>query len=355
MAFAMASSVSFGPAAVFRRGRTRTRTIVSTKCVASKAWTNSTMKSMTASVDEIKATRLITAIKTPYLPNGKVDLAAYDALVEKQIEAGVGGLIVGGTTGEGQLMSWDEHIMLIAHTAKLYGTELQIVGNTGSNSTKEAVHATSHGFAVGMDAALQINPYYGKTNRAGILAHFGAVLDYGPTIVYNVPARTSQDIPPELMMELAKHENFAGVKECEGNERIKNYTDKGITCWTGNDDEAHDARFEAGAVGVISVTSNIVPGKMVDLICSDKPNPELRDELLPLMNWLFTEPNPIGLNTMLSMLDCCEPVFRLPYFPYDEALRKQGAELITKIGLEHTPGKKLLKLKDRDFITLEEW
>ena len=81
----------------------------------------------------------------------------------------------------------------------------------------------------------------------------------------------------------------------------------------------------------------------------------MRDELLPLMNWLFTEPNPIGLNTMLSMLDCCEPVFRLPYFPYDEALRKQGAELITKIGLEHTPGKKLLKLKDRDFITLEEW
>jgi len=107
------------------------------------------MKSTTASVDKVKETRLITALKTPYLPNGKVDLAAYDALVEKQIEAGVGGLIVGGTTGEGQLMSWDEHIMLIAHTAKLYGDKLVIVGNTGSNSTREAVHATSQGFAVG--------------------------------------------------------------------------------------------------------------------------------------------------------------------------------------------------------------
>jgi hypothetical protein len=114
------------------------------------------MKSKTKSVDEVKATRLITAIKTPYLPDGKVDLAMYDALVEKQIAAGIGGLIVGGTTGEGQLMSWDEHIMLIAHTAKLYGDNLCIVGNTGSNSTREAVHATSQGFAVGA-ASLPLN------------------------------------------------------------------------------------------------------------------------------------------------------------------------------------------------------
>ena len=206
-----------------------------------------------------------------------------------------------------------------------------------------------------MDAALQINPYYGKTNRAGILAHFNAVLDYGPTIVYNVPARTSQDIPPELMMELAKHENFAGVKECEGNERIKGYTDKGVVCWTGNDDEAHDARFEAGAVGVISVTSNVVPGLMVDMICSDAPNPELRDKLLPLMGWLFAEPNPIGVNTILSMLDCAEPVFRLPYHPYDAELRAKGKALIEAIGVEHTPGSELLNLKDEDFLTLEEW
>lgn len=119
------------------------------QCKATKEWTNSSMKKTSASVDEIKSTRLITAVKTPYLPNGKVDLAAYDALVEKQIESGVEGLIVGGTTGEGQLMSWDEHIMLIAHTSKLYGDKLQIVGNTGSNSTREAVHATSQGFAVG--------------------------------------------------------------------------------------------------------------------------------------------------------------------------------------------------------------
>lgn len=87
-------------------------------------------------------------------------------------------------------MSWDEHVMLIAHTVNSFGTHLQVIGNTGSNSTREALHATEQGFAVGMDAALQINPYYGKTSLDGLIAHFSAVLDEGPTIVYNVPSRT---------------------------------------------------------------------------------------------------------------------------------------------------------------------
>jgi len=92
--------------------------------------------------------------------------------------------------GEGQLMSWDEHVMLIAHTVNTFGSQLQVIGNTGSNSTREALHATEQGFAVGMDAALQINPYYGKTSLDGLMAHFTAVLHEGPTIIYNVPSRT---------------------------------------------------------------------------------------------------------------------------------------------------------------------
>ena len=260
---------------------------------------------------------------------------AADALVEQQIAGGVQGLVVGGTTGEGQLMSWDEHIMLIAHTSKIYGDDLLVVGNTGSNSTREAVHATSQGFAVGMDAALQINPYYGKTSRAGLMKHFGAVLDFGPTIVYNVPARTTQDIPSEVIFELAKHPNFAGVKECEGNERIRNYANKGVACWSGNDDEAHDAKWDAGAAGVISVTSNVSPKLMKELMLGQKPNPKLRDDLIPLMRWLFKEPNPIGVNTALTMLGCAEPVFRLPYAPYDENTRREGKKIIESIGTEH--------------------
>ena len=139
--------------------------------------------------EKLTKARLITAVKTPYQRNGKFDLVAYDALVQHQIENGVEGLIVGGTTGEGQLMSWDEHVMLIAHTVNHFGNDILVIGNTGSNSTREALHATQQGFAVGMHASLQINPYYGKTSETGLLHHLNAVLDEGPGIVYNVPAR----------------------------------------------------------------------------------------------------------------------------------------------------------------------
>lgn len=307
-----------------------------------------------AKCEAIKKLRLITAIKTPYLENGRIDLFSYDHLVERQISAGVEGLIVGGTTGEGQLMSWDEHIMLIAHTAHRFGDKIAVIGNTGSNATREAVHATCQGFAVGMDAALHINPYYGKTSREGLIYHFSAVLDYGPTIVYNVPGRTGQDIAPDVVHELALHPNFAGMKECTGNDRIKGYTARGITCWSGNDDEAHDARYQAGAVGVISVTSNVVPELMRSLMF-DGSNPALRDQLQPLMKWLFLQPNPIGLNTALAMLGVARPVFRLPYAPYAKELREEGKAIMAALGQKNLAGDKLNTLEAEDFMLLDRY
>ena len=282
-----------------------------------------------------------------------MDLQAYDRIVEQQVVAGVDGLVIGGTTGEGQLMSWDEHIMcvhcvrrvpmsclshqrsglrltagcclcgrLIAHTVNQFGRDLLVIGNTGSNATREAVHATEQGFAVGMHAALQINPYYGKTSRSGLLNHFHAVLNEGPGILYNVPGRTGQDIPDDVVLELASHANFLGVKECTGNQRIQvqcapappasvqsrwrrdsgrgmrqAYAAHGVSCWSGNDDEAHAARHTFGAQGVISVAANVVPSLYVRLM--RKQNDELADSLQELIAWLFCEPNPIPINTAL--------------------------------------------------------
>lgn len=299
-------------------------------------------------MSSLKKLRLVTAIKTPYLPNGKFDLNAYDALIDNQIQNGVEGVIVGGTTGEGHLMSWDEHIMLIAHTVNCFGDRLKVVGNTGSNSTGEALHATEQGFAVGMHAALQINPYYGKTSKTGLLAHFKAVLSEGPGILYNVPGRTGQDIPDDVMLEVAQHPNFLGVKECTGNKRIANYTSKGLICWSGNDDEAHAARHECGANGVISVTSNIIPGVFSQLV-HGKSNYELNNSIKDLTSWLFCEPNPIPLNTALAMCGLIKPVFRLPYVPLDKARRETGAKLLEAVR-EHIPGcTQVNVLEDSDF------
>jgi 4-hydroxy-tetrahydrodipicolinate synthase len=296
----------------------------------------------------LRKTALITAVKTPYLPNGKFDLVAYDSLLEAQIGNGVGGVIVGGTTGEGHLMSWDEHIMLIAHTIHSFGDRLMVIGNTGSNSTSEALHATEQGFAIGMHAALQINPYYGKTSHAGLRAHFAAALAEGPAIVYNVPGRTGQDIPDDIVADLAAHPNFLGMKECTGNKRIAAYTSRGVNCWSGNDDEAHDARHGAGAAGVISVTSNLVPG-LFNQLMNGPPNPELAASLHDLMQWLFCEPNPIALNTALMMCGLAQPVFRLPYVPLSREQREHGARLLRPLQ-QHIPGcREVRVMEDSEF------
>lgn len=305
------------------------------------------------SVQVLKRTRLITAIKTPYREDGKFDLRAYDAHVESQIAHGVEGLIVGGTTGEGQLMSWDEHVMLIAHTVNSFGNRLQVIGNTGSNSTREALHATEQGFAVGMHAALQINPYYGKTSLDGVMAHFSAVMHEGPTIIYNVPSRTGQDVPDKVVQRLSSHPNWLGVKECTGNARIQNYAQQGISCWSGNDDEAHNGRHHFGAQGVISVTSNLIPGLFSQMM--QREDAELDNSLQELMAWLFCEPNPVPLNTALAMCGLIKPVFRLPYVPLNKERREQGAKLLRKVA-EHIPGCKDVRvLNDEDFVIVSKY
>ncbi|KAL6964986.1 4-hydroxy-tetrahydrodipicolinate synthase 2, chloroplastic [Sarracenia purpurea var. burkii] len=299
--------------------------------------------------DDIKSLRLITAIKTPYLPDGRFDLQAYDALVNMQIENGVEGVIVGGTTGEGQLMSWDEHIMLIGHTVNCFGGSIKIIGNTGSNSTREAIHATEQGFAVGMHAALHINPYYGKTSLEGLVSHFESVLEMGPTIIYNVPSRTGQDIPPHVIYTAAQNTNLAGVKECVGHDRVAEYTKNRITVWSGNDDQCHDSRWSHSATGVISVASNLVPGLMRELMFEGK-NPSLNAKLMPLIEWLFQEPNPIGLNTALAQLGVVRPVFRLPYVPLPLAKRVEFVNLVKKLGRDNFIGKEDVRvLGDEDF------
>ncbi len=298
-------------------------------------------------MNRIKAASLITAIKTPYTNKGDVDLDTYDRLVERQIAAGVDGIVVGGTTGEGHLLSWEEHLMLIAHSVHKFGDRLLIVGNTGSNNTREAIKATENGFATGMDAALQINPYYGRTSLTGVKDHFERVLAVGPAFIYNVPGRTGQDLTPDLIEPLAKLANFIGVKECGGNERINHYEQQGIACWSGNDDESFVGRHQYKSHGVISVTSNIVPELMRQLM--DNNNPAVNERLQALMKWLFCEPNPIALNTAMMMTEAVSANFRVPYHALTLAQRQEGFTLLSELEQSELVGETLKLMDDKDF------
>jgi 4-hydroxy-tetrahydrodipicolinate synthase len=299
----------------------------------------------------LRAASLITAIKTPYTKNGDVCLATYDALIEQQIAAGVDGIVVGGTTGEGHLLSWEEHLMLIAHCVHNFSEKLIIIGNTGSNNTREAIKATENGFAIGMDAALQINPYYGRTSLRGVTEHLNRVLDIGPAFIYNVPGRTGQDLTPEIIEPLSIHKNFIGVKECTGNERIAHYEKQGIACWSGNDDESYVGRHEYGSHGVISVSSNIIPGLMRQLMDKDNiaQTTILNQQLQSLMSWFFCEPNPIAINTALMMTNAVARNFRLPYQALTLEQRQQGFNLLKALEPSDLVGSDLMLLSDDQF------
>lgn len=200
-----------------------------------------------------------------------------------------------------------------------------------------------------MHASLHINPYYGKTSEAGVLAHLRGALDEGPGIVYNVPSRTGQDMSAELVAALSAHPGFVGVKECMGNDRVGTHAARGIATWSGNDDEAHAARHSHGATGVISVASNLLPGAFAALMHA--PNAELAERCLPLLDWLFCEPNPIALNTALAMCGLAQPVFRLPYVPLDRAQRERGAKLLEDV-LDLIPGVRRVRIMEDDEFTL---
>lgn len=292
--------------------------------------------------------KVITALKTPYLENRKIDLDMFDKIIEKQIESGVDGLLIGGTTGEGHLMEWDEHIMLIAHAVKVVAGRAIIIGNTGSNNTYEAVKAAEQGFAVGMDAALQINPYYGKTSEDGLLAHFSKVLEIGPTILYNVPGRTGQDIKEHIIENFTQNPNLVGIKECAGNERIGYYEKKGIACWSGDDDQCHDSVHEYGSHGVVSVASNIIPKTMRKLL--ESPQPDLAKKLSNIFNWLFCTSSPIPLNCIMAMMGLTRPVFRLPYVPVSADIRAQGKQILEDLHLNEIMYSEINDINDDDFI-----
>ncbi|KAL2337439.1 hypothetical protein Fmac_011885 [Flemingia macrophylla] len=203
-----------------------------------------------------------------------------------------------------------------------------------------------------MNAALHINPYYGTTSLDGLVAHYNSVLSIGPVIIYNIPTRTNQDIPPSVVRILAQSPNLVGVKECVGNDRIREYTSEGIVVWTGVDKLSHDARWGCGAVGVQSVAANLVPGLMRELMFEGK-NGALNSKVIPLFDWLFQEPVPIALNTALAQLGVIKPVFRLPHVPLPVHQRIEFVNLVENMGREHFVGENDVQvLDDDDFIVV---
>lgn len=281
-----------------------------------------------------------TAIVTPFMRNGDVDWARLRDLIEWQIASGVDGLVPVGTTGESPTLSMEEHARVIEETIAAVAGRCRVMAGTGANATNEALELTRLARDAGADATLQVTPYYNRPTSAGLIAHFSAVAELGlPVVLYNVPGRTSREIPMEVVLELAKHPGVIGIKEAAGNvDRVSRISRECDLAVLSGDDALALPMIAVGARGLISVASNVAPTEVVALVRAalDGRFHEARERHLrlhPLFSALFIETNPIPVKAALAMMGRIEEAYRLPLCAMEPANRRMLESVLRSLEL----------------------
>ena len=256
-----------------------------------------------------------TALVTPFLKDS-VNYPMLEQLLRRQYDAGIRAVVICGTTGESATLTDEEKLTMFRYAKKSMPEDLRIIAGTGSNSTVHAVALSQAAQDAGADALLVVSPYYNKATPEGLYLHYAAIASSVqiPVILYNVPSRTGVDIPVEVYRRLSQIPNIAGVKEASSDirklARIRSQCPDHFTVWCGNDDLAV-AAMALGAKGLISVVSNIEPeitGSMIGAALDGDFDTAtaLQLSLLPLIDALFQEVNPIPVKAAMAMIgyDC---------------------------------------------------
>ena len=268
----------------------------------------------------------LVAVVSPMKADGTLDFDAYRNLLDWHIESGTSAIVAVGTTGESPTVSVEEHAQLIRVAAEHCRGRVPVIAGTGANSTREAIELTRHAFEVGVDASLQVAPYYNKPSQEGMFRHFTTVAQEGglPVILYNVPGRTVADISNDTVLRLAANPNIIGIKDATGDvgrgASLLARLPEGFAVYSGNDDSAL-ALMAMGAHGVISVTANVAPRQMADMCAAALAGDfgkalAINRTLIPLHERLFMEPNPVPTKWALARMGrIASPVVRLPLAP----------------------------------------
>lgn len=262
-----------------------------------------------------------TAIVTPFNEHG-VDYERLKKNLEFQYENGTSAIVVCGTTGENATHTPNEHDELVRVTVRTVNGRMKVIAGIGSNNTENALRAAENAKYSGADAVLMVTPYYNKTTQKGLVEHFSYVADRVdiPMILYNVPSRTGIGISADTCKVLSQHPNINGIKEASGDialaAKIRSLCGDDLYIWSGNDD-CTIPLMSLGALGVISVASNIVPGAVAKLcaLClegSYAEATELYAKYASLFSALFIETNPIPVKAALKMMGMDSGILRLP-------------------------------------------
>lgn len=286
-----------------------------------------------------------TALVTPFRKDGSLDESRLRELVERQIQAGIDGLVPCGTTGESPTLSHEEHNHVIELVAKFVAGRCKVVAGTGSNSTDEAISLSRHAKAAGADATLQVAPYYNKPTQAGLYAHFRAIAEAAdlPIILYNIPGRCGVDIANETMVRLRRDlpKLVVGLKEATGNvdrvSQLRAMVDREFSILSG-DDSLTLPMMSVGALGVISVATNVMPREVTDMVHAALKGDferagRIHAKLYPLFKDLFIETNPIPVKAALAMAGQIEETYRLPLVPMSDANKVQLRKTLASLGL----------------------
>ena len=284
----------------------------------------------------------LTALITPFR-DGAVDEAAFTKLVERQIAAGIHGLVPVGTTGETATLSHDEHRRVVELCVKTAAGRVPVIAGAGSNSTEEAIELVRHAKTVGADAALVVTPYYNRPNQEGLYRHYEAINDAVqlPVLVYNVPGRTSIDIGNDTLARLARLPNVVGVKDATGD--LARASLQRLVCgehWTmlSGDDPTALGYIAHGGHGCISVTSNVAPEGMAAFFNACLQGAwttalEWQDRLVRLHKALFLDASPAPTKFALAHLGLSAEDVRLPITPCAEAVRPAVLDAMKEAGV----------------------
>lgn len=285
---------------------------------------------------------MATAVITPLTADG-IDYEAFGRLLDWQIAEGVNAMVVCGTTGEASTLTDDEHREAISFAVKHIGGRIPVIAGTGSNDTEYALELTRHACEAGADAVLTVTPYYNKATQNGLIKMFSRIADEStaPVILYNVPSRTGVNIESKTAAVLADHPNIVAIKEASGN--ISQIAETAHLCgdkldiYSGNDDQTIPI-MALGGKGCISVLSNVAPKQSV-MMCDKffagdiKGASKLQLDMLPLINALFSEVNPIPVKAAMAAMGFCEDYLRLPLTPMEEAHKAVLLEEMRKVGI----------------------
>ena len=284
----------------------------------------------------------IVAIVTPF-KKGKVDEKSLRELIEFQIKNGTDGIVPCGTTGESSTLSHEEHDRVIEITIDAVNKRVPVIAGTGSNSTDEALRLTRHAYEAGADGALMVCPYYNRPTQEGLYQHFKIIAETIPIpiVPYNIPSRTGVNLLPETVARLAKISNIVGIKEASGS--LKQMQDVISLCGEKFDVLSGDDFFtfpllSIGGRGVISVISNIVPADMAAMVdafvAGDiKKAEKLHHKLVPLIDALFIETNPVPVKAALSMMGKISYDVRLPMYKMSDGNYEKLKAVMKNYGL----------------------